>query len=104
MTGDAAPTGSAANNAPRRKLDGRVIDKYVDGADLHFKIGLARVESGHVTREWTGVFLRDGHPIPKTAFRLLRVRLPVAYAKISGHQLPSERVRLYEPDDPDSLE
>lgn len=102
LVGD-APTGSAANNARRKPIDGKVIERHIDGADLRFAIGVTRVKDGYITREWTGVFLRDGHPIPRTEFKLQRIQPRVVHAKISGHKLPSESVRLYEPDYPDSL-
>jgi len=104
-TEDAARAGSGGNRAPRRPpIDGKVIERHVDGADLRFMIGLQGADDSDITREWTGVFLRDGHPIPHTEFELLRIRRHVVDARIGGHQLPSESVRLYEPDYPGSLE
>jgi hypothetical protein len=94
----------AGDEAHARPIDGKVIEKHEDGADLRFTIGLPpEVKEGDLTEAWTGIFLRDGSPVPGTEFKLLSIKPHAVSAKVSGQQLPSESVRLYEPYYPANL-
>jgi hypothetical protein len=92
------------DEAHARPIDGSVIEKHAEGAELQFTIALpADVKEGQLTTAWTGLFLRQGKPISGTDFKLVQVKPRSAVARMTGQQLPSETVRLYEPYYPSGL-
>src|SRR5262245_55356873 len=49
------------DEAHARPVDGSVIEKHAEGAELQFTIALpADVKEGQLTPAWTGLFLRQG--------------------------------------------
>ncbi|HSD89654.1 MAG TPA: hypothetical protein VLB44_19115 [Kofleriaceae bacterium] len=97
------PSGSSDGPEPKKvhaePVDARVVEKHVEGGKLRVALGLPRgTREGHITVEWTGLFLREGKPISGSAFKLKAVKGAVAHAELAGQELPSDHVRLYEPD------
>ena len=82
-----------------RAFDARVIAKYVVSEhEIGFAMLLPKdVDRDVVTIDWSGMFLSDGKPIANTEFKLTNVSGSGVRAVIKAAQLPSERVRLYEP-------
>jgi hypothetical protein len=84
--------------APRQPIDARVIAVDEQAQKIVFRIGLpSSAPRGQITTEWTGLFIVDGKPAKGTNFKLVHVRDREILCELQGTKLPSEAVRLYEP-------
>lgn len=81
-----------------RPVDARIIAVMPSGTKLKLGIGLPReIESGTVTRYWTGAFTKDGRVIDGTDFKLNDAGGHLVNAEIIATKVPSETVRLLPP-------